>query len=246
MDKFVTFLETIMVKEQNLNPIDKYCCDNFRIILMRLSPSLNNTVNLNNVCQELYQKFLTDKIQIGCLIFSDGNKIYEDIKILKRITFFDNYFSDNACDDVIIELQLSDVIDDYDAMKHVIKFIYDGGTKPEYFYGYTLMHKMVKINNYLLDVMSLVITKTNLNTYITLRELIIHSFNVLLRTLANKNLLYTYNDKLLDILYETYMLLGLKHKIHVWPNSTFHKNKNDILKTPLSAILVFPGQKIDI
>lgn len=246
MDKFITFLETTMVKEQNLNPIDKYCCDNFRTILMQLSPSLNNTINLNNVCQELYQKLLTDKIQIGCLIFSDGNKIYEDIKILKRITFFDNYFSDNACDDVIIEFQLSDVIDDYDGMRNVMKFIYDGGTNPEYFYGYTLMYKMVKINDYLLDVMTLKILKEYYNTTKTLKEHIEYSFNVLLKTLTQKTSLYEYNDKLLDILYETYMSLGLKHKIHVWPMSTFHKNKNDILKSPLSAILVFPGQKIDI
>jgi hypothetical protein len=245
MDKFITFMETTMVKQKNLTQLEQYCVDSFRTVLMRLSPSLTQTINLNDVCQELYQKFLTENIQIACLIFSDGNKIYLDKQILKRITFFNNYFDDNDYNDIIIDLPMSDVIDDYDTMRHLVKFIYDGGENPTYFFDYKLMYKMVKVNDYLLDVTSLEIENKKFKI-ITLRKHIEYSLNVLLTSLSKKYVVYEYNDNCLDMLYETYVLLKLSYKMHVYIGSTLHKNKDTILNSPLAKILVFPGQKIDI
>lgn len=129
MDIFEVFMIYIFKKGEYLSPIEEECKSIFDSVLVNTTKSIDNfkcSINLYDVLLITYNRLLKNKVQIICLMFSDGNKIYVNKFTLLHIAFFKHYFTDNDNSDVIFEMQLGDIIDDYGIMSDVVDFCQNG------------------------------------------------------------------------------------------------------------------------
>jgi hypothetical protein len=157
MDIFEEFMNNVL-KRVVLSTVEEYCKSVFsnvflNTIQIQQGDSLNYSINLYEILEKTYKILLKDKTRIVCLIFSNSTMIYVNKYTLLHIEFFNNYFTDNNGDDdsVIIEMELTGVIDDYDVMEDVINFCKEGGLCINT-YDYERLYKLAKVNQYLLSV----------------------------------------------------------------------------------------------
>ena len=117
--------------------------------------NLTYSINIHDILTQLYYTLLENKVCIICLTFSDGNKIYEFKEVLEQILYFKNVFEDFINDDnsneVIIDLSLVGITDDYENMNIIINFINYGWNIVSKIHYLELL-KLAKLDDYLLGV----------------------------------------------------------------------------------------------
>lgn len=249
MDKLEPFMANILKKGIDLGPVEQICKDIFDERLLAfaaLAPpdNLNYSINLYDVFTATYKILLTNNTKIICLLFSDKNKIYIEKYKLFYITFFKNYFTDNNVIDnvnVIIELQMSGILDDYETMYDVINFVNHGYINI-ICTEYMRLYKLTQINDYLLDVISEDNIKYNksikrLGVENTLKETIANSVRSLLYSLdIGINDDFEYSDGCFTIIHDLCKILDFHpNAIFLRENSTFFKYSSEFLKSPLKS-----------
>jgi hypothetical protein len=255
MDKLEPFMANILKKGIDLDPVEQICKDIFDERLLAfatLAPpdNLNHSINLYDVFTATYKILLTNNTKIICLLFSDKNKIYIEKYKLFHITFFKNYFADNNVIDnvnVIIELQMSDILDDYETMYDVINFVKHGYINIMCT-EYMRLYKLTQINDYLLDVISEDNVKYNKSFKLlgvhmqrtehenTLKELMANSVRRLLHSLDIEiSDDFEYSDGCFTIIHDLCKILDFRpYAIFLRENSTFFKYSSEFLKSPLN------------
>ncbi len=257
MDKLEIFIADILKKGIDIDPLEQSVKDVFDERLLAFSTlappnSLNYSINLYDVLIATYKTLLKNNVKIICLVFSDENKIYIEKRKLYYITFFRNYFTDNDVVDnvnIIIELPMGGILDDYDSMCHVIEFVKSGYTNC-ICTDYLNLNKLIKINDYLLDVISEDNVKYNKSllsmgkhTYSveheqTLKEFLINSLKKLLHTLDHEICNdFEYSDSCFTLIHEFCKILGIvpDRICLVNNNSIYYKHMEEFVKSPLAA-----------
>jgi hypothetical protein len=145
----------------HIYPVEEYCIkirdDLLKSCFVKNLDDNNFTysINIHDILTQLYQTLLENKICIICLTFSNGNKIYEFKEVLEKILYFKNVFEDFINDDnkndVIIDLPLIGITDDYENMNIIINFINYGWNMVSKIHYLELL-KLAKLDDYLLGV----------------------------------------------------------------------------------------------
>ena len=147
MDKLETFFAYISEQldefPQTIEQDCKIVLAN-KVLAFYQSDEYNGTIDMDKVMHDIYDELLEQKILIISLMFSDGNKIHIEKTNLCNILYFKNIFEHyNANDNVVIELPLPDILDDYKTMYEVIRFIHAGvaaiQVNPDTFYKMALV-----------------------------------------------------------------------------------------------------------
>jgi predicted house-cleaning noncanonical NTP pyrophosphatase (MazG superfamily) len=237
MDQFDLFMNDILSRKSNINPIEMYCYQKFRRLLSKKITNVNVNINIHDVCIDTYWELIKEGTQITCLKFSDGKKMYVDRKILIKIEFFNNYLADTNFDGFLIDLPLIGIIDDYETMDYIIKFIYN----EECVYGYEIVNKLCKVNDYLIEVVSnsfkkkVIFSEETMETH-TLKEYLTNIFTKFISEMIWNNK-FEYQPNCFEMIYETWTMLGLT-KISVSNRaSAFYKYKDEIIKSSLSKMV---------
>lgn len=243
MELFETFMAYVLKKNIWLNQIEQKCKNLFNESLtnsLTFAPSdnLNYSINLHDICTDVYKKLLKDKIQICCLMFSDGNEIFIEKYRLYSITFFRNYFNDFSPDDnvVFIEFPMSGIIDDYDAMEYIIEFVNEGDVLINA-YDYVMMGRLLKIDDYLLGVRYFLPSYYEGQMYNDVKQLKNCIGNMVI-TMVNKidnkcEYEFDYVDDVFDTLYELCQMTGKYPNIYVKPNGIYSKYLEEFEKSKL-------------
>jgi hypothetical protein len=249
MELFEPFMAHILKKQiYSLSNIEQKCKDVFNTALTNslvFAPldNLNHTINLHDICFDVYKKLLNAKIQICCLIFSDGNKIYIEKNKLCLITFFNNYFDDFLTDNnVVIEFIMGGVIDDYDMMVYMIDYVTDGDILINA-YDYEIMYRLLKVDDYLLDV---IYTKKyyycgeNHDKTTTLKNTLktmIYQMITRVDNLCEYD--FDYDDGCFDKIYELCQMTNLHPQIFMKPNGIFYKHNDDFINSKLVSYMTY-------
>ncbi len=256
MDKLELFMANILKKGIDINSTEQSVKDVFDERLLAfttLAPSdnLKYSINLYDVLTATYKLLLQNNVKIICLIFSDGNSIYIEYYKLYSITFFRNYFTDNNIKDdvnIIIDLTMSGILDDYLTMCDVIDFVKEGYINCIYT-DYQTLYKLIKINDYLLDSISRDNIRYNKSYFSlnknmpmvehpqTLRDFLVSLVKKLLYSLDNEiNNDFEYSESCFTLINELCKILDIiPDRIYLKnENSIFNKYKKEFLESPLA------------
>ncbi|QKF94794.1 hypothetical protein QKU48_gp1336 [Fadolivirus algeromassiliense] len=211
------FFVHISDKNGNDNQIEQFCKNilSEKVLSLMKSNRFGGTIDMGNLMQMVYDELLQKKISIVCLMFSDGNKICIDKTKLLNVPYFKNMFDNcNNDNEIIIEIPLIDILDNYIVMNEIICFIHKGETvsqiDPEMFY------KIALVDDYLGEIVycSKQLVQFSLRDYIESR--IIHIFRCIDSRSDNKKVIFFKNisegglisKKFFDDLYECCIILG--------------------------------------
>lgn len=250
MELFEPFMAHVLKKEiYGLNPIEQKCKDIFNSFLTKSvafapSDNLNHNINLHDICFDVYKKLSNDKTQICCLVFSDGNKIHIEKNKLCRITFFRNYFDDFLIDnnDVIGEFAMSGIIDDYDMMSYVIEYVNEGDILINA-YDYEMMYRLLKVDDYLLDVVYIKSSYYAGERYNEMLGLKNHIGRMILGMIGCIDSAcehdFDYVDGCFDKIYEMCQMSRIWPKIFMGKNGIFFKHKDEFIKSKLVSYMTY-------
>jgi len=110
---------------------------------------LNNS-DKNDRLKIIYEELLKNNIYIICLLFTNRNKIYVDKNILIDIEYFKNMFDICSTYDVITEIKLEGILDNFKCMREIIHFVKNGWIYDTL--DAIFLYDLVLIDRYLLGV----------------------------------------------------------------------------------------------
>lgn len=151
------FLVSALNKEYGLSQVEdvfiKVYNDALSIITKtQCKTHLNYTVNMQDVLRKTYNTLWKKKHHVVCLIFTDGNSIYEfKSKLETSIKFFKFAFDGVPVDNIITEFPLVGILDNYKYMSKIIKYI-NGWQSTENELNYVDILKLAEMDNYLMEV----------------------------------------------------------------------------------------------
>ncbi len=130
MDNFKEFIAYIQNKKQEelyIKLIEKKCINIFYNTMANTLLNANsNTIDVIDTFKLVHTLILKENIHIVCLMFSNGKKIFVDKRELCVIKYFKIMMEDNELvnyKNVIIEIPLTGVIDNYEIIDKILYFI---------------------------------------------------------------------------------------------------------------------------
>jgi hypothetical protein len=173
-----------------------------------LSSVLDNTIKNIDILDLTHSLLLKQNVQIVCLIFSTGEKIYVNKKELCAIKYFKLMMEENECihnENIIVEIQLIGIVDNYKIFDKILYFIKNGfiSSYPDIF----LLHNLLIMDDYLLGI-------TKLNGY-KLKE---HITGILLDCIPNNFI--NNNKELYDTIYQICVICNVN------PNTIYISSRN--------------------
>ncbi len=212
MDNFKEFITYIQNKKQNditINSIEKKCMNIFHNVMTNtLLNAKSNTIDVMDIFNITHDLVLKENIRIVCLMFSNGEKIFKDKRDLCIIKYFKFMMEDSEIinnDNVIIEIQLTGVIDNYKIISDILHFIETGFilNNADIF----IFHDLLVVDDYLLGI-------ERLNCH-NLKDFITRNFQGFI-----PNDIVTNNKELYDTIYKICKLCNINpNVIFVSPNN---------------------------